>query len=97
LPVLFGLRFHLVALRARIAILDRDFHLPWFGSFFYRQRNRQDAVFIIGLYFIGFNCRRNGEAANKFAVAALNPVIALHVLFFFELALTANRQGLVLD
>ncbi len=79
------------------ASLNRHFHLAGFGGLFLRQRDGQDAILIIGLNFLGVHRRRNGKAADEFAVAAFDAVVALDVLVLFEFALAAQGQGLVFD
>ena len=59
--------------------------------------DRQDAVPVVGGDLIGFDGGRQGEAANKFAVAAFDPVITLDRFVLFELAEALQGQGVVFD
>ena len=79
----------------RLAVLDRDLHLPGFGRFLLGQRHDQDSVLIVGPDLFGIDSVRKREAADEFAVAAFQPVPALNLLVFFELAVTAQRQRVV--
>src|SRR4029453_15473937 len=75
---------------------DVDFDLFGFGFFVLRQVHLKDALLKLSLYFLRIRVLRQRESSHETAVAALNAVIFLLLLFFFELAFARDGKNPVL-
>ena len=75
--------------------LDFDFDLARLGGFLLGKGDGQHAVLVSGRNFSVSNVGGTAKLRTKFAVAALDAVIALCVFVLLELALPRDGQGLV--
>src|SRR5580704_4980915 len=65
--------------------VNLHFDLAGFCCFLLGKGDGQHAVLVFGRDFVCFDGRRDGKAADEIAVAALDTVVALHVLVLDEL------------
>src|SRR5271168_2258116 len=69
---------HIAGENAYATLLDFDFDLAGLGRFLLGERDRQDAILIIGADLVALHGGGKRESADEVAVAAFNAVVALH-------------------